>query len=193
MSRDFTDLTGKRFGRWTVISFAGQDKNKNKKWFCKCDCGEFKIVLAGNLTSGRSVSCGCFNRELMSFLNKTHGCSNTKLYRKHQSFKHYYKKQIAKDLITFESFNDFAKDRYDEKNTCILKPLRHELYSQENSIFTTRKMKMRNIEKNKFITYNGVTLCKSAWAEKIGVSRQCLYKREQLGWTTERILEKNNV
>ena len=44
------DLQGKKFGRWTVISFVeGSDPSK---WICKCDCGKTKEVLASNLKRG---------------------------------------------------------------------------------------------------------------------------------------------
>lgn len=33
------DLTGKRFGRLTVIEYAGKSK-----WICKCDCGTIKAM-----------------------------------------------------------------------------------------------------------------------------------------------------
>ena len=37
------DLTGKRFGRWTVVSESDlRDCNGNIMWNCKCDCGREK-------------------------------------------------------------------------------------------------------------------------------------------------------
>jgi hypothetical protein len=53
------DLTGKRFGRWTVTAYAG-----HFHWFCICDCGARVIVDGGNLRRGKSKSCGCRCREL---------------------------------------------------------------------------------------------------------------------------------
>lgn len=55
------DLTGKQFGRWTVISFVG-----NKRWLCKCTCGTEREVVTSSLTSGASKSCGCYNAEQTS-------------------------------------------------------------------------------------------------------------------------------
>lgn len=50
-----TDLTGKHFGYWEVISYAG-----NSRWNCKCNnCGNTKEVLTSSLVSGASKSCGC--------------------------------------------------------------------------------------------------------------------------------------
>jgi hypothetical protein len=53
------DLTGKRFGRWTVRAYAGDGK-----WSCLCDCGARVIVAGGHLREGSSQSCGCLRIEL---------------------------------------------------------------------------------------------------------------------------------
>lgn len=57
-------MTGQRFGRWTVLEFAGVDKRKKARWKCKCDCGNIKIVSGAVLQSGESKSCGCLNNEV---------------------------------------------------------------------------------------------------------------------------------
>lgn len=51
------DLTGQKFGDWTV---GGWKQNpKNTYWECTCVCGKIKWVLACNLVQGKSTSCGC--------------------------------------------------------------------------------------------------------------------------------------
>lgn len=53
------DLTGHRYGRWTVISHAPRRKGTSF-WLCRCDCGTEKQVGLGNLRSGNSGGCsGC--------------------------------------------------------------------------------------------------------------------------------------
>lgn len=64
----FEDLTGKRFGRWTVIQRA-PNKNTRTSWLCQCDCGKQKEVLSCHLKSGRSQSCGCLAKEIQSKTN----------------------------------------------------------------------------------------------------------------------------
>lgn len=59
---NFKDLTGKRFGRWTVIERATSRKGKTA-WKCACDCGNVSVVIGYNLTSGHSKSCGCLTDE----------------------------------------------------------------------------------------------------------------------------------
>ncbi len=52
------DLAGERFGRWVVKC---RDGNIGRKvaWLCECECGNLRRVVSGDLTSGKSASCGC--------------------------------------------------------------------------------------------------------------------------------------
>lgn len=56
------DLTGMRFGRWTVLRYAGY--NKGSLWECRCDCGKIKNVRSDRLRYGKSTSCGCFRAKV---------------------------------------------------------------------------------------------------------------------------------
>lgn len=55
------DLTGKKFGKWTVVEEAKNANNKacSTRWLCRCECGRMKEVYTGNLLRGKSTSCGC--------------------------------------------------------------------------------------------------------------------------------------
>lgn len=53
------DLAGKKFGKLTVVRFAGTDERSHAKWLCKCECGNEKTVTGSSLTSGNTKSCGC--------------------------------------------------------------------------------------------------------------------------------------
>ena len=59
------DLTGKIFGRLTVIGFGGYKKLKNgskrTQWLCKCSCGSTKTIAALQLKNGSYISCGHCN------------------------------------------------------------------------------------------------------------------------------------
>jgi hypothetical protein len=61
------DLTGRRFGRYMVLSFAGLRSQSNGKalayWQCRCDCGAEREVKGSSLTSGDTSSCGCYRIE----------------------------------------------------------------------------------------------------------------------------------
>lgn len=60
------DLTGKRFGRWTVIEVDKKASKSQICWKCRCDCGTIKSVMGQQLRNGTSKSCGCYNREQAS-------------------------------------------------------------------------------------------------------------------------------
>ncbi len=56
------DLSGQVFGRLTVLNFA-EKRGKYEYWHCVCECGKEKDISIYNLTSGRTSSCGCLQRE----------------------------------------------------------------------------------------------------------------------------------
>lgn len=56
--RRTADLSGMKFGRFTVMRFYGS-KRRARTWLCVCICGKEKIVSTENLFSGNSASCGC--------------------------------------------------------------------------------------------------------------------------------------
>jgi hypothetical protein len=52
------NLTGKRYGKLTVIEPAPNKKEKTY-WKCKCDCGNECIVQTTHLRNHKTTSCGC--------------------------------------------------------------------------------------------------------------------------------------
>jgi hypothetical protein len=67
------DLTGQIFGRLTVVSIIDGTCRAGKiKWFCKCSCGNEKIVAQYNLVNGNTQSCGCIKKELQHRLGVNH-------------------------------------------------------------------------------------------------------------------------
>lgn len=75
-----TNLSGRRFGRLAVVSEVPKRKGK-RYWLCKCDCGATKEVRQSNLTSGDTISCGCYNREMAPLRKATHGKSRNPEFR----------------------------------------------------------------------------------------------------------------
>ncbi len=51
--------------RWTPIKFTTK-KNGYDYWLMKCSCGTEKEVLYKNYKKGKSKSCGCYNREVVT-------------------------------------------------------------------------------------------------------------------------------
>ena len=68
----FVDLSGRQFGRLTVIERAGTYRPRHDpfhsqpQYLCRCECGEEVVVSGHNLKQGRTKSCGCLRRELSS-------------------------------------------------------------------------------------------------------------------------------
>ena len=129
------DLTGKRFGRLTVIKRDGTYERpcgvKEPTWLCVCDCGNTVVVLGTNLKSGKTLACGCMQRERTIETNTKHGLRYTRLNRvwsamlarcynpAHKSFKNYGGRGISvccEWRHDFQSFHDWAiANGYDEK------------------------------------------------------------------------------
>jgi len=63
---NFKDLTGKRIGRWLVLSHVPTGRKGSTVWRCQCDCGRIKErVFYTALTTGKSLSCGCLRTDLL--------------------------------------------------------------------------------------------------------------------------------
>lgn len=73
----FIDLTGQKFGKLTVKSIGSPyisktQKSKKIRWVCDCDCGTKNILVIGSqLRSGRTKSCGCIIKEMLTQRNKS--------------------------------------------------------------------------------------------------------------------------
>lgn len=82
------NLTGKKFGRLTVIEQHGfTEPNKYGQryaiWYCRCECGNYVERTTDVLKKGKS-SCGCRNKEVLEKMarkNITHNMTHTRLYR----------------------------------------------------------------------------------------------------------------
>lgn len=57
------NLSGMKFNNLSVIKEVGKDKYNQVLWECVCECGNTKIARSYDLTSGRTKSCGCIQRE----------------------------------------------------------------------------------------------------------------------------------
>jgi hypothetical protein len=67
LPRALANLAGRKLGRWTVVARAENGRGGNTMWLCQCDCGsEPSPVYANHLKGGRSKSCGCLHREIVS-------------------------------------------------------------------------------------------------------------------------------
>ena len=56
------DETGNKYGLLTVLYRGPNSKDGRVQWHCRCDCGNEIDVIAKNLRSGNTKSCGCYKR-----------------------------------------------------------------------------------------------------------------------------------
>ena len=60
------ELKGMQFGRLTVLGSTGKNQQGKYVWLCSCVCGNTKEILGGSLVNGRTQSCGCLHKEVIS-------------------------------------------------------------------------------------------------------------------------------
>lgn len=119
----FVDLTGNRYGRWTVLGESSKPRKGQTRWHCRCDCGKEKpAVLYGSLTRGHSESCGCLRMEgLVKPTHQVHGQRNptyrvwqgmrTRCYNSlHPSHRRYGERGITICPQWRDDFDQFLKD-----------------------------------------------------------------------------------
>lgn len=179
------DLTGKKFGRLTVISeIAKRSINRAVYWNCVCDCGS-KVKTTGNaLKSGHTKSCGCLYDPEM---NTKHGYNrrgqtkseyriwcNMKYRCQVKTYKEFYLYggrgiKVCKRWLSFENFisdmGDRPSDKYslDRINT-------NGNYEPENCRWATSSEQNHNRRSNRWIEHNGTKLILADWARKFGTS-----------------------
>lgn len=64
------DLTGKKFGSWTVIRRGPNATDRSSRWICVCDCDSAKewAVSGSKLRNGRSARCAiCYKRSRIKY------------------------------------------------------------------------------------------------------------------------------
>jgi hypothetical protein len=56
----YEDLTGKVFGKYTVIE-QGTSKDWKRRWICQCVCGKRRTISTEHLNSGKRTGCNTCN------------------------------------------------------------------------------------------------------------------------------------
>ncbi len=67
------DLAGKAFGHWTVLSRSSSTPSGAIRWLCRCKCGTERLIVATELQSGRTRSCGCSRHNIPDLSGKHFG------------------------------------------------------------------------------------------------------------------------
>lgn len=189
------DLTGMKFGRWTVIS----KSPKRNHWLCRCECGVLKTRIRNVLTNGSSKSCGCSK-------NVTHGMTKTdehniwlgikrRCYNPHANhYDRYGGRGITVCERWRESFINFYIDMgtRPSKNHSIHRINNDGDYEPSNCRWATLKEQQRNTIRSRWLTFRGITMTSAEWAEKLGIRYGLLTGRLRKGWDVEKCLMKPN-
>lgn len=72
------DLTGRVFGKWTVLRLGDRVRGRSRFWVCRCVCGTEREVIGATLRNGMSTSCcakGCIAAKQRRI---KHGMADTK-------------------------------------------------------------------------------------------------------------------
>lgn len=197
MSREI-DITGKKYGRLTAICKSRtriNGKSKRCFWIFKCDCGKELEIYKYSVTSGGTVSCGCYNEE-MKHKRAVHGETGTRLHNifcnmhsrcscgnnYYKNKKNYYDRGIRvceewKDFLKFKEWalkngymEDLTIDRIDVNGN----------YCPENCRWANQEQQQNNKRVNRKITINGVTNTLKQWLKVFNISRSSFYNHKKM-------------
>ena len=185
----YEDLTGKKFGRLTVIKKVENDKRQRTRWLCKCDCGNEIIVDRTNLSINKTktVSCGCWKKELITkhskyktsiynaYISMKQRCYNTK----NPAYKYYGKRGISicnEWLDNFENFNRWSIENGYRKGLSIDRIDVNGNYEPKNCRWVNSQVQMNNTRNNHYITYNNETHSIADWARIFNKDYKKFYK-----------------
>ena len=177
-------IYGQKFGKLTAIKPVGRTKHRSIIWLCKCDCGKNKEIPSASLRSGNSKSCGCARAKIK------HGLAYEPEYKPWTAMKYrcdnpnnsVYYKYGGRGISVCPRWYDFALFMQDMGS----KPSpKHSIeridnegdYTPDNCRWATPKEQAQNTRQNVNVTFNGETMCVTAWAERMGMCPKTLFHR----------------
>ena len=200
------DITGKRFGRLTVIDRAFTESSR-AHWNCLCDCGSTSVVCGKDLRSGNTKSCGCWRVD-NGKARRTHGFqSNEFATIEHRRFykvwmtMHWrcrstrasnYNRYGGRGICVsqdWHKFESFKRDMWPRPTP------RHQIdridnskgYEKGNCRWVLPKENSRNRRNNFVIEYGGKSMTLAELSESTGIPSPTLRARIiRLGWSVER-------
>lgn len=196
------DLTGKIYGRLTVVSFSRKGNKYN--WNCICSCGSTTTVQSGNLKNGHTKSCGCLNREVLITHGESIDNKTTKEYRAfrhilercykatHESYANYGGRGIKVCDRWRNSFENFLTDmgRAPSSKHSIDRKENDGNYEPGNCRWATKKEQQNNTRSCKMLSYKGKTQTLSNWCSELNLRYSTIRSRiYEYGWTLDEALQ----
>lgn len=200
---------GYRSGRLTVVGksfFMDFAKGRLKYAVCECDCGEFSVVSSTYLRLKTTQSCGCARDEASGNRFRTHGMSQTRIYREWAgmiqrctnpngvSWEHYGGRGISvcdEWMESFESFRDWSYENGYADDLSIDRKDNNGNYCPENCRWGDIIVQANNRSNNRRETCWGEAKTVAEWSRdpRCQVSHEILQDRLQtLGWPIETAL-----
>lgn len=185
-------IIGKRFGRLTVIELDHIGNYRSTWWKCHCDCGKEVVVYRGSLTSGDTVSCGCYHEEFKKEFSKTHGLSGHPLYivwngmiqRCTSITASNYERYGGRGITVcdewrtnFEEFYNWAINNGYEYGLTIDRIDNSLGYFPDNCRWVSRIEQQNNTRRNHKFTYGGETHSVAEWSRMLNVNHETLRYR----------------
>lgn len=175
-------------------------------WLCQCDCGNRKSVRVDHLIRGETMSCGCYNSEVASKNNKTHGMTKSPEYsawqhmiarceRPSDSRYHCYG---ARGISVCErwrgrgGFQNFIRDmgRRPGPKYSIDRVNNNGNYEPANCRWSTIVEQANNKSKNIIITYNDEEKTLGEWVRELGLGYKNIWERmNRFGWSFEKAIK----
>jgi len=88
MSVDVESLVGSKMNMLTLLREGERRGKYNKRTVvCLCECGDEVEISLDQWTRKRSVSCGCYQKKIVSEMVKSHGLSKSAEYKVWQGMK----------------------------------------------------------------------------------------------------------
>lgn len=190
------NLIGHKYGRLTVISFAGYNKHQRTLWQCRCECGAITVVQGSCMRSGHTKSCGCLEKETKKKNNLKHGLRRHPLYGRWLNVKDrclnphnsHYKDYGGRGIEIcqewkddFKSFYDWAVSNGYEKGLSIERIDVNKGYNPENCTWITLAEQAKNKRNSLWIDDNGVKKKVHDIAKENGLAPSTIYNRIQRG------------
>lgn len=179
-------------------------RKKKGSWYglFKCPyCGEKFEASVSNVMRGRQHSCGCMKGKFLVESKNTHGASKTRLYRTYthikercdtptcKEYKWYGARGIKCEFASFEEFRDFALSHGYNDSLTVERIDVDGNYCKDNITFIPQALQSRNRTNSVKLTYKGLTLCASEWAQMLGFKPDTLTNRKRHGWSDQKTLE----
>lgn len=193
--RKLVDLTGKTFGRLTVVKRA-ESETGQAKWLCKCECGNECVVFGNNLRRGHTISCGCYREDTRPSLAFKHGYKHTRIYdvycrikaRCYNPNNPSYPRYGGRGIVMCDEWKDdpmafieWAYEHgYDENAPYMKCTVEREDnskgYSPDNCHFADAKEQANNRRTNLIIEHNGEKKTLAQWRDYFGMTQWQAYK-----------------